>query len=168
MSIPKVLKNFSMFVDGYGFAGRVDEVGPPKLAIKTEEFRGGGMDAPGEIDMGMEKLEASFTVSEHDPVIYRQFGLLDGKQVNLTLRGAQQGADGAVVPMVCTLRGMYKELDAGNWKAGDKGSLKASMSCRYYKLEIDGSAVIEIDVDNMTRVINGADQMAAIRAALGM
>lgn len=166
--IPKVLKNFNLFVDGYGFAGRVDEVTPPKLAIKADEYQAGGMDAPADIDIGMEKLEASFSVFEHDPVIYRQFGLLDGTQVNVKFRGAQQGSDGVVVPMVVTLRGLYKELDGGNWKAGEKGSLKATISCRYYKLEIDGSAVVEIDVDNMTRVINGTDQLAAIRTAIGL
>lgn len=166
--IPKVLKNFNLFVDGYGFAGRVDEATPPKLAIKTEEYRAGGMDAPAEIDLGMEKLEASFTVLEHDPAVYRQFGLLDGREVSVKLRGAQQGSDGAVAPMAVTLRGLYKELDGGNWKAGEKGSLKASLSCRYYKLEIGGSAVIEIDIDNMKRVIDGADQLAAIRAAIGL
>jgi uncharacterized protein len=166
--IPKVMKNFNLFVDGYGFAGRVDEVTPPKLTIKTDEYQAGGMDAAAEIDLGMEKLEADFSVFEHDPVIYRQFGLLDGTQVQVVFRGAQQGSDGVVVPMAVTLRGLYKELDGGNWKAGEKGSLKATISCRYYKLEIDGSAVIEVDVDNMTRVINGVDQLSAIRTAIGL
>lgn len=46
----KVLKNFSLFVDGRGYAGKAEEVTPPKLTIKTEEFRGGGMDAPIDID----------------------------------------------------------------------------------------------------------------------
>ena len=50
-----ILKNMSLFVDGRGYAGNVDELNLPKLALKTEEFRGGGMDAPIEIDMGMEK-----------------------------------------------------------------------------------------------------------------
>lgn len=166
--IPKVLKNFNLFVDGYGFAGRVDEVTPPKLAIKSDEYQAGGMDAPADIDMGMEKLEANFSVFEHDPVIYRQFGLLDGTQVDIKFRGAQQGSDGVVVPMVATIRGLYKELDGGNWKAGEKGSLKATISCRYYKLEIDGKSVVEIDVDNMKRIINGTDQLAAMRTAIGL
>ena len=54
----KILKNFNLFVDGRGYAGKAEEVTPPKLTIKTEEFRGGGMDVPAAVDMGMEKLEA--------------------------------------------------------------------------------------------------------------
>jgi P2 family phage contractile tail tube protein len=38
----KILKNFNLFVDGRGYAGRAEEVTPPKLTIKTEELRAGG------------------------------------------------------------------------------------------------------------------------------
>ena len=31
----------------------------------------------------------------------------------------------------------------------------------YYKLEIDGEAIHEIDVENCTRIVNGVDQVAA-------
>ena len=54
--IPKILKNFNLFIDGRGYAGKCDEVNPPKLNIKSEEYRAGGLDAPIPIDMGMEKL----------------------------------------------------------------------------------------------------------------
>ena len=46
--------------------------------------------------------------------------------------------------------------------------LSASVSCRYYKLNINNSDVIEIDVDNMIRKINGTDVMSEIRDALGI
>lgn len=55
--LPKILKNFNVFVDGRGFAGRAEEITLPKLTIKTEEFLGAGMSAPVEVDMGMEKSD---------------------------------------------------------------------------------------------------------------
>ncbi|WP_410541965.1 phage major tail tube protein [Wolbachia endosymbiont (group A) of Portevinia maculata] len=64
--LPKILKNFNVFVDGRGYAGKIDEITLPKLTIKTEEYRAGGMDIPINIDMGMEKLEADFTFAEYD------------------------------------------------------------------------------------------------------
>jgi len=42
------------------------------------------------------------------------------------------------------------------------------MSVTYYKLEIDGRVMYEIDVVNMVQVINGVDQLAGDRAALGL
>ena len=46
MTVIRLLKNINLFIDGRGYAGKVDEFDPPKLTIKTEEFRAGGMDAP--------------------------------------------------------------------------------------------------------------------------
>lgn len=163
----KVLKNFSLFVDGRGYVGKADEVTPPKLSLKTEEFRGGGMDAPVEIDLGMEKLECQFTLAEYDPEAMKLFGLSDGKGVQVTLRGALCD-DETTSSMIIKIRGMFKELDFGKFKAGDKGTLNCSIACRYYSLEVDGSELIEIDIDNMIRKINGTDILAEIRDALGI
>ena len=85
--IPKILKNFNLFVDGRGYAGRVEELTLPKLSIKTEEIKNGGMDIPIEVDMGMEKLECEFTLSEYDEEIIKLFGLRVGVPNPLTLRG---------------------------------------------------------------------------------
>ncbi len=163
----KILKNFNLFVDGRGYAGRAQEVNPPKLTIKTEELRAGGMDAPVSIDLGMEALECSFTLVEYDPELIKQFGLISGNAVQVTLRGALVDND-TTTPMVICLRGMYKEMDFGAFKAGDLSTLKCSVACRYYSLEIGNNKVVEVDIDNMTRVIDGTDQMAEIRAALGI
>lgn len=163
----KVLKNFNLFVDGRGYAGRAEEVTPPKLTIKTEELRAGGMDAPAAIDMGMEKLEAGFSLIEYDPELLKQFGLVSGNGVQLTLRGALVD-DTTTTPMVIGLRGMFTEIDMGKFKAGDKATMQCLVACRYYSLEIGGRKLIEIDVDNMTRVIDGVDKLAEVRAALGI
>jgi P2 family phage contractile tail tube protein len=165
--MPKILKNFNLFVDGRGYAGRAEEVSPPKLTIKTEELRAGGMDAPAAIDMGMDKLEAGFSLVEYDPELLKQFGLVSGNGVQLTLRGALVD-DTTATPMVIGLRGMFTEVDMGKFKAGDKATMQCNVACRYYSLEIDGRKLIEIDVDNMTRVIDGVDKLAEIRAALGI
>ncbi len=49
--LPKILRNFNVFVDGRGYAGKIDEITLPKLTIKTEEYRAGGMDIPINIDI---------------------------------------------------------------------------------------------------------------------
>jgi P2 family phage contractile tail tube protein len=125
------------------------------------------MDAPMQIDMGMEKLEASLTFAEYSPELFSMLGLMEGNKTNIVLRGAVQGDDTAVIPVVITLQGGFKETDMGSWKTGSKGTLKAQIAARYYKLEIGGVEIIEIDVENMIRVISGVDQTAAQRAALG-
>ena len=61
--IPQTLFNTNMFVDGQSLQGDVPSLSLPKVTVKTEEYRGGGMDAPVGMDMGLEKLEASFTTN---------------------------------------------------------------------------------------------------------
>ncbi len=165
--IPKILKNFNLFIDGRGYAGRVEEVNLPKLNIKTEEFRAGGMDSPAYIDMGIEKLEGTFTLLEYDKDILKQFGLINGNVAQATLRGAMQN-ETTVSQIVVKMRGMYTEIDMGKFSAGEKGTLQCTLACRYYSLEIDGEKLIEIDIDNMTRIIGGEDKMVDMRKALGI
>ena len=69
MAARDVRKNFNLFVDGKGFAGQIEEFTPPKLTLKTEEFRAAGMDAPIELTMGLEKLEASFSLIAVDRAV---------------------------------------------------------------------------------------------------
>tara|TARA_B100001564_G_scaffold285965_1_gene248976 strand:- start:399 stop:899 length:501 start_codon:yes stop_codon:yes gene_type:complete len=165
--IPKILKNFSAFVDNKGFAGKVDEIVLPKLTIKTEEHRAGGMDLPIEVDLGMEKLECELTFAEYDPSLFKLFGLIDGQAIKMTLRGAIQ-ADGEAEPVVINLEGSFRELDAGTWKAGDKATLKCMVAVRNYKLSINSEELIEINAESMVRVINGVDHLKSVRDAIGI
>ena len=50
--IPQTLANLNLFVDGVSFQGDVSSLTLPKLTIKTEEHRVGGMDAAIELDQG--------------------------------------------------------------------------------------------------------------------
>lgn len=167
MIIPKVLKNFNLFVDGLGYAGLIQEITLPKLSLKMAEIRNGGMDAPIDLEMGMDKLECSFTLAEYNPEVIKQFGLRNGAQVTLTARGALDAEQG-VVPVVINLTGAWKTLDMGAWKAGENATLNVSVTLRYYKLSFAGNALVEVDVANMKRIIDGEDQLTETRAALGL
>ena len=74
------------------FAGQVMEVNLPKLTVKMEEHRDGGMDAPAEIDMGLEKLECNFSTSRIDAGLLRSWGLAPGNLVPLTFSAARSRA----------------------------------------------------------------------------
>ncbi len=168
MAARNIRKNLNLFVDGRGYAGQVEEFNAPKLALVTEEFRGGGMDAPIELTMGMEKLEADFSLVSYDAAMLGNFGVAEGAFVPFVAREALESFDGTVTAVVHTMRGKIKEIDPGTSKAGDKPSLKIALALTYYKLQHGGSTVIEVDVENMVRSVNGKDALASIRSALGL
>ncbi len=167
-AIPKVLKNFNLFVAGQGYAGLVEELTLPKLSVKMDEYRNGGMDVPIDLEMGMDKLECDFSLSHYDTDVIAMFGLRDGAQVSLDFRGGLDNEGDTVTPVQVIVSGAWKELDLGAWKAGEKAPLKVSVSARYYQLIIDGAELVTVDVLNMVRKINGTDQLSDMRTALGM
>lgn len=168
--LPRTLKNFSLFVDGRGYAGKVDELTLPKLSRKMEEYRAGGMAAPVEIDMGMEKLECNFTLSEYSEEVLRLWGLTDVAGCSLKFKGSLEADDasGTQTPVEVIVRGRWRELDMGGWKGGDKATLKVAVAVSYYKYTSGGQDLIEIDVPGMIEKVGGVDRLAATRANLGL
>ncbi|MBB3118619.1 phage major tail tube protein [Pseudoduganella violacea] len=166
--IPQTLYNFNLFVDGNSYAGVASQLTLPKLKIKTEDYRAGGMDAPLKMDMGLEALEAAFSMTGVAPDVLKFFGLADQSAFNGTFRGAFKDQKGAVVAAIATFRGMLQEVDMGDWKAGDKAETKYNVACAYYKLEVDGKVVLEIDPAAGIRVVEGKDQLTEVRQALGV
>lgn len=166
--IPQTLVNMNLFVDGKGYAGLVSEVNLPKLKRKTEEQRLGGMDGPVKMGMGMEMMDGSFTLSGIAPDVLAFFGLADDTAFNGNFRGAYKNQKGEVVAVIATFRGMIEEVDPGSWKPGEKAETKFSIAPSYYKLESDGKVIYELDPANCIRIINGKDEAAAERQAIGM
>ncbi|KAB0686555.1 phage tail protein [Burkholderia diffusa] len=166
--IPETLYNCNTFVDGRSYAGRATSMSPPKLKLKTDDFRAGGMDAAVKVDQGMEALEASFAMATMEYDVLKFFGLVDQGAFNGVFRSVFKDRSGNSKSVVVYLRGMLYEVDPGEWKPGDKVDAKFNVSCDYYKLEIDGAIVHEIDIFACKRVINGVDQLADVRKKLGM
>jgi len=172
--IPSILKNMSLALEGQGYLGKVDELVLPKLSLKTEEHRGGGMDAPVEIDMGMEALTAEMTMAGLEPDVLGRFAhaLLD-KHLGfatatdrLVMRGAYEDGEGNTQAVKVQMSGKAKEADLGTWKAGEKAGAKYTFTLTYLEITVDGTQLVEIDVPNMVRRINGTDQLEAQRNAI--
>lgn len=168
MAARDVLKNINLFVDGRGYAGQVTEFNPPVLTLQTEDFRAGGMDLPIELTMGMEKLEASFTLIAYDKDVLAQFGVAEGQQVPFVMREALESFDNTVTAVVHTLRGKIRKIDPGARKAGDVPSLQCELALTYYKMQHGDTVVHEIDAENMIRIVNAVDILKTQRAALGL
>ena len=170
IKMPHTLKNFNLFLNGNNYAGLVDEVTPPKVSIKNEEHRAGGMDGPIPMDMGTEELSLEMTLSENNADALNATGILNAKETQFTLRGAMNNdaSPGDTKAIVINCRGGISEADLGSWKSGDKTQLKLTAKLKAYKLTIDGQVIYDIDLMTLKRVIDGVDQLESIRAAIGL
>ncbi|RZG78574.1 phage major tail tube protein [Acinetobacter sp. WCHAc060033] len=163
-----IRKNFNIFVDGRGYAGNSDEANMPELALKTEEYRAGGMDAPVDITMGMEKLTADFTLNSHSRDVLSLFGIREGNKTKITVREHMESWDGTTTAVVHNLEGKIVKINQGTSKPGEAPKDKYDLSLSYYKQTIGGKVVHEVDVENMVRIIDGVDILAPVRENLGM
>ncbi|RDH41644.1 phage major tail tube protein [Zooshikella ganghwensis] len=165
------LLNCNLWLDGVNMQGVISEITPPKLTAKTEELYAGGMSAPINLLMGLEALELSFSLNDMNVTVLENFGLYqsnEGLQVKVT-GGLQNGNNASdVKPLEINATGIVSEVDMGTLKPGEVGSMSVTMKLDYYKLTIDKKVLSEIDPINMIQVVNGQDQLKAMRNALGL
>jgi hypothetical protein len=163
-----VLKAFTAHVDGRGYAGDVTEFNAPELALKTEEFRAGGMAAGVDINQGMEKLVADMTLTGTDPNVLALFGMVEGQFVPVVLRESLESYDGVKTGVTHTMRGKLIKVEQGTSKPGEAKPQKYSFSLNYYKMQHGDRVVHEIDVINMVHIVDGVDVLAEQRSHLGI
>lgn len=167
MGLPRKLKNLNAFVDGESFLGIVSEFTQPKLAIKTEEWRGGGMLGPVMIDMGLEAMEAEMTMGGLTVSLIRKFGTSRVDDLRLRLVGAYQADNGSLVKTAeIYVGGRFTEIDMGDSKVGDDTEHKYKVPLSYYKMVVDGRTEIEIDMLAGVFIVDGTDRYAEIMAAI--
>ncbi len=168
MALPRKLKNFNFSVDGTSYLGETTEVTQPKLALKLEAYRSGGMQGEVDVNQGIEKLELEFKMGGHEPNLIALFGgAISGNLFRF--QGAYQRDDTDevdAVEIVC--RGRLSEIDEGSSKAGDDTEHSYKASLTYYKKVVNGKDIVEIDMLNQIFMVDGKDRLAEIRAAMGL
>lgn len=167
MGIPSKLKNLNAYVDGGSYIGIVGEYEEPKLALALEDWRGAGAIGPVQIDMGLEKLEATLTMGGHTAELVRKFGTpaVDGTRIRLV--GAYQADDGSSPDAVnIFLGGRFSEIDMGKGKAGDNTEHKYKAALAYYRREVNGRVEVEIDMIAGVFIVDGVDRYAEIMSII--
>lgn len=168
MAAEDILKYLNLIVDGRGYAGKIEEYNPPDLTLSTEDFRGGGMDAPIDVEMGMEKLTCSYVLTSYDADVLALWGVKTGSGIQLTARGSLESLDGTTMPVVHNMTGKLISMARGTWGSGKKPSLTITQSLTYYREVHNQRTLMEIDKINMIRIIDGVDQLAEHRANIGL
>lgn len=169
MAMPRKLKLMNVFVNETSYLGQATEVTLPKLTMKTEDYRAGGMFGDVAVNMGLEKLELEVKFGGFMQELRRLFGekKIDGTAFRFA--GAyQRDDDGEVDAVEIVVRGRIVEIDGGNAKAGDNTEETVKLALTYYKQTMNGTDDVEVDLINNVFVVNGDDKLAAHRSAIGL
>jgi P2 family phage contractile tail tube protein len=163
-----IFQDFTVWINDVGKIGEAPGFQPPEINIKTEEFRGGGMDGTVEIPFGIEKIEFDFDLHTWDEQIFSSLGYGPGSlDVPVTFRGYLLTAGGAEKSVVIETRSLIKSVKPSKIQAGQKADLSVSLVANYFRHEINGTDVTEIDVFNKITIIGGEDKSSNARRILG-
>jgi len=166
--LPKKIQGFNSFINGDNYAGLATEVTLPKLGRKVEEYWAAGMDGPIDIDMGGTKLESSIVIAEFTRALILAHGTptVDGNELRFI--GAAQSGQGVNSwdQIEVVQRGIFTEHDMGTIKGGDDTSMTLAASLTYYRYDLNGETLIEIDRPGFIYKVGGVDLLAGQREIL--
>ena len=168
MALTYVLRKFVVWADGFGKLGEGENCKLPTMEINSEEFRGGGMDAPSKVDLGMNALTLEFKLSSMDPQVYNLWGLSPGQEKQFTIRGALAHQDGTPFAAIASCVGNQMKVESDAFEPAKKILHTFTVELNYYKLVVGENLLYEIDVINARRIVAGVDQLRQDRISLGL
>lgn len=163
-----IFQDFTVWLKDVGKIGEAPGFQPPEINIATEEFRGGGMDGTAEIPFGIEKIEFHFDLHTWDKQIWENLGYGPGAlDVPITFRGYLLTPGGKESGVIIETRSLIKSIKPDNVEVGKKVKVTTNCVATFYRHEIDGTTVTEIDVFNKVTKIGGEDKSQNARRILG-
>ena len=168
MSNRNTLTAFNIWVGPDSFLGRATSFQPSEPSITVTDYRGGGLDGPIPLDMGMELGESSIEFGGFEEAAISRFGLI-GEDVQIIARGGLKSrGEPDAKQLQITQTGMLSVASQGEWTPGEGSPLTLTMRCHYIKWELANVKILEIDLINMVRFVDGEDRLTSLRQAIGV
>ncbi len=161
---------FKVYNKGQSLLGTA-QVDLPNLQAMTAEVKGAGI--AGAIDKTIVGMFQAMSMTFNFRTVYEGIAeLLEARQHHLECWAAVQvtdpGEGGFVVKQhKIIVRGEFKNLTPGKFATAETQDRTVEMEVVYFKEEFDGKERIEVDKYNLVFRVNGTDQLAAVREAIG-
>lgn len=170
MKINKVY-DANVYVNGSSTHGTASEVTCPEVSAQMTDYNALGMVGTAQLFNGFEAMEAS--IKWKFPSNDVMMACADPQQaVDLMVRGTKAEYDSAgvsdEVPLTIYMRGFPHKSGVGGFKKGEDTEPETTFGINYYKLEIGGEEIIELDVLNNIYKVGGVDVLSERRSNLGI
>jgi len=172
MEVPNVLNDANIYVDGANWLGKA-EVSLPEIAQKMVDYAAFGVSGTVEVPVigHTDKMEGTIKfksmTADAANVLYNP-----QKAPLLDARAAIQKYDPSTgemktYPVKVTIRAFFKKIKLSDFKQASDVESEASYAAHYFKLEIDGQEIVEIDQFNYIYKVKGQDILTEIKSTLG-
>ncbi len=173
MNIPNILNDANIYVDGANWLGKA-EVTLPEIAQEMKDYKAFGISGTVEVPIKGHVGKMEGTIKFKSMTADAANILYDPSHAPmLDVRAAIQKYDPATgsmqtYPVKVTLRAFFKKVKLIDFKQASDADNEISYTAHYFKLEIDGKEIVEIDQFNYIYKVNGKDIMADVRSAIGV
>lgn len=163
--------NANVYIDGESYLGRAEEINLPLIKTKDGDHVALGMIGDLDYPTGFEKMEMDVKWNSIYPEVYKKIAnVYTG--LNLQIRSSSEIWEGNTrvnqEGVVIYVKARPKEFGQLGIKARDNMDVPSKYSVTYYKLEINGEEIFELDLEAMIYKVNGEDMMALYRSHLGI
>jgi uncharacterized protein len=166
------LTNANIYIDGASFLGRAEEISLPAVKAKFSDHKGLGMIMDVEFPNGFEKMTGKIKWSSlYVDVVEAVGSPFDAVQLQVRANMDTYDASGqrAQSSVVCFLTVRFKDsLSALTLKMNEPSEQESEFSATYYRLEVDGDPIVEIDALSQMFFVADEDELAQYRANLGI
>ena len=159
--------NANAYRDGNTLIGKLEQIDLPAVKFKTEDISALGMFSNIEIPTGLEKMEAKLKWNAIYDNDWKAASPVTSQTLVVKSNMVKQAAGGRTeqIPVTATIKGVYKEIPSGNLKANAKfDGAEHMLSVNYYKLEVAGAKIYEVDIFNNIIFIGDTDILESFRA----
>lgn len=165
------LVNASVYSSGNSLLGRVEEIQLPAVKAKSVDVKALGLIMDLEVPSGFEKMTGKMKWNAVYASLIEEFGSpFTTKQIqvrgNLETYDSTGRTGEASVVAFLTIR--FKDVLPGlTLKQNDNPEQESEFSCSYYRLEIDGVRMLEVDAFANIFFVKDRDVLAQYRINLG-
>lgn len=164
------ITNANVYIDGANYLGLCEEIDLPQITHVMAEHNALGMAGQVEFFAGFEKMEARIKwTTPNAAAIAKYANPLQAVQLMVKNNLQEYGPGGLVseVPVTTYMTAMFKNIPLGNFKARENAEYESMLTVLSVKQEINGVAIVEIDVMSNTYKVNGVDILANYKANIG-
>ena len=154
-------------VNGQPLVKELDEFTPPEIKKAMQETRGGSF-IPGEIMVGLEKMNSSFKVNGATQELLSAYGLSAGELCQVDVKESQQDEDGNKFAIVYSVTGEIISVKDSASKMGEVPNQEFEMAVTAYKKTENGKTIYDIDRNAQILNLGQGDLMVEHRRNVGM
>ncbi len=162
--------NANVYVDGNSFLGKAEEVNLPMIKHIMSEHKALGMVGKFEFFAGIDKMEMKIKWNSfYKDAMTKMADPTTTRQIQVRASVETYGAAGRTSEesLVIYVTAQPKDFPGGNFKQHDNVELESNLNVIYFKLEISGEILMEVDVLANIYKVAGVDILAKYRENIG-